>query len=371
MKRHGICLLCLTLTAVVLAGCNPRIRVRKSPGPRESGIRYYRPKPYLLVTPADASLTVVESKTETRTPSLSDEFVSIELQYLPDFAEEYALDVRPGLGTADVSFTLKDGWMLTEVNQKLDSQFDENVKATAELLKAGAGILPTGGVIQERAGEGVEVTKKWVVAATNVPLGYYESVISRGAGGKTLAGWRYVGFAPFNSCSTVFCGTDAVGCSDPHAGPVYGLAFSQGVMTFRRLDVLQSIPDVPLRVEVPTGFTQNAVLPSVHLSDQQLQQLERQIASEIETSGTGVDMQVRIARNSDANIDWDYIASVSFKTLLDSNSLSLRLQELEGEIKNMFPASVRVRIDLTPTALRTVSTPTGATVQDAEALQVP
>lgn len=234
----------LSLTVLFLcvpAGCNPGVKVTRNPGPHDTGIRYYRPKPYLLVSPA------AEETTKATTPPtierrMTDKMVSISLDYLPDFSEEYSIKVRPGLGTADVEITLDDGWNLTAINQNLDSNFDDNVKAVAELVKA-AGGAAVKGVDGNQSNE-------MVVCATNVPIGYYESVIGRGLGcEKRLYGWRYVGFAPFNSCPTEMMGTECVGCEDFH-GAIYGLVFEKGVMRFKQLN--QAVePD--LRFVQPTG----------------------------------------------------------------------------------------------------------------------
>ena len=251
-----IALVTVALCSLIVAGCTPRVIVKRSCDTHDRGIRYYRPKPYLFISPI-ASKVVLEEKdkpTKTTTSNQSDEFVSIEMQMLPDFNEEYSIDVRPGMGTADVSFTLKDGWMLTELNQNLDSQVDENIKATAELLTS-AGSLASGvAKLSLDEGRGDDQPKKIVVQATNVPLGYYESVISCGANGKRMAGWRYVGFAPFNSCAPAICDSSpSIDCNDPHNGPVYGLAFVRGVMCFQRLTDLQRMEPVEsiTRVDVP------------------------------------------------------------------------------------------------------------------------
>ncbi len=43
----------LGLLAVLCAGCTPRVIVRKSPTDQDRGVRYYRPKPYLKIEPAE------------------------------------------------------------------------------------------------------------------------------------------------------------------------------------------------------------------------------------------------------------------------------------------------------------------------------
>ncbi|QEF96618.1 hypothetical protein Mal15_06460 [Stieleria maiorica] len=235
----------LLAATVICGGCAPRVRVRQAPGPDDTGIRYYRPKPYLRVEPGGSVVT--QGKVSTTTPS--DEFVAISLEYLPDFSEEYSIDVRPGLGTANVSVGLTDGWNLTSLNQELDSQFDENVKAIADLAKAGAGFIPSA---KHSGGAVTGSTQKFVVAATNVPIGYYESVISKDAcGKKRLYGWRYIGFLPFSPCPTEMCGTQQLPCGAVPSD-LFGMVFDNGVMTFKRLDAIPEIADTT-RQSVSTG----------------------------------------------------------------------------------------------------------------------
>lgn len=76
-------------------GCTPRTFVRKNPGPKDCGVRYYRPKPYLMVKPA-----------VDRNGAPIPGFVSIETTVLPDFSEEYSIHIRSGLGNNKTSITL-------------------------------------------------------------------------------------------------------------------------------------------------------------------------------------------------------------------------------------------------------------------------
>lgn len=243
--RHNCLLIALVTAAITVAGCTPRVRVRQSPGPTDTGIRYYRPKPYLRIEPAGSVVT--EGKVSTTTPS--DEFVAISLEYLPDFSEEYSIDVRPGLGSANVSVGLTDGWNLTSLNQELDTQFDENVKAVAELAKAATGFIPSA----KSTDSAVPGTmQRFVVAATNVPIGYYESVISKDTcGKKRLYGWRYVGFLPFTPCPTEMCGTQHLACGSVPSD-LFGIVFQNGVMTFKHLDEIAGPCDTT-RLPVGTG----------------------------------------------------------------------------------------------------------------------
>ncbi|MCB0068103.1 MAG: hypothetical protein R3E01_14165 [Pirellulaceae bacterium] len=249
---------CLLL--VVTSGClTPSATVTKNPGPKHRGVRYYRPKPYLFVRPARLEGTDKGSPAE--------QFVEIGVQYLPDYSEEYAIHVRPGLGLADVDIKLENGWNLTAIGAKLDSQTDEQIDAIASLASS---FQPT-----KSSGASSE-NLSLVVAATNVPLGFYEAVVGCGPQGQRhLQGWRYVGFAPFNNCPTVIHGGDDVCCNDP-AAAVYGLVFENGVMVFRQLDqILGSAGSNWQRLEDPDNTNKSAAAPTPTTSvvDAQLERL--------------------------------------------------------------------------------------------------
>lgn len=216
----------LVLTLMGLsAGCVPRTVIVKDPRPRDRGVRYYRPKPYLLVRPMLA-------KDTGPVPGM----VELSIEYLPDFSEEYSIHVRSGLGTNDTQIKLDQGWNLTALNIDVDSQTDENLRAASELVSSVMPALTAAG-----RGEG----PRMVVPATNVPMGLYESVVSADrAGTKRLYGFRYVGFMPFAPCPVESGGVECHSCYDEQ---VYGLVFENGAMIFRPL------------LEIPehkkTGFT--------------------------------------------------------------------------------------------------------------------
>ncbi len=224
----------LLVCSLLCMGCTPRVIVRANPTATDRGIRYYRPKPYLKIEPAEVAL---EKNQTTIVPGV----VRISLVYLPDYSEEYAIDVRSGLGTANVGIKLQDGWNLTEISQELDSQTDENVKAVASLLSAVGDVVPTAGGTAKNA----EVS--FTVPARNVPIGFYESIIGRdGRGCKRLYGFRYVGFVPFAHCPLDMGGQQSSCCNDPNAG-LYGLSFVGGQMVFLPLDEMAVTPAVDAR----------------------------------------------------------------------------------------------------------------------------
>jgi len=223
MLRTLLVVVCIT----VVAGCIPTVRVTKNPGDCDKGVRYYRPKPYLMVTAAGQTQTT--GGTTTVTPT--DQYVNLDIKYLPDFSEEYTINVNPGLGVANVTISLQDGWNLTSINQNLDSKFADNLNAVANVL----GKVAPGGLVKT-SDEGPPGLKERIsVAARNVPLGLYESVIGVDqCGKKQLYGWRYVGFAPFNACPLYPTGAESACCNDGTLD-LYGLVFENGVMLFKPL----------------------------------------------------------------------------------------------------------------------------------------
>ncbi len=249
--RKLLTVLIVISSVVGSLGCTPRIKVIANPTARDQGIRYYRPKPYLLVTSGTTQVTKGEdSSTTTIVPDA--QYVNIQLQYLPDFAEEYALDVRTGFGSANVGITLENGWNLITVNQDLDSQTDENVKAAAELI---------GSIGKIAGGAGLSANKdstsgpSFEVKASNVPLGYYESVIGRDScGRKKLYGFRYVGFMPYQSCPISMSGYE---CGDCQSNEIYGIVFEKGVMVFQPLNVIRNkvVPDDIVEAPSPQAPT--------------------------------------------------------------------------------------------------------------------
>ncbi len=218
MIRDAACRWCFLIFVMASVGCLPSTRVIKNPGPDDSGVRFYRPKPYLFVQP------MVD-----RTGTPVDGFVTIDTVTLPDFSEEYSIQIRSGFGTNETRVTLADGWRLEGLNVDLDSSTDENLEAVADLV----GLVPT--LTSGRDGEGGTP-----VRASNVPLGYYEAVISRGPDcQKRLYGFRYVGFMPYAACPLESAGVEPTHC---FGGDVFALTFERGEMVFRPLHQIAEVP---------------------------------------------------------------------------------------------------------------------------------
>lgn len=228
----------ICLFAGLLTGCSS-VAVIKNPSVSDTGIRYWRPKPYLLVTPADATGRMVKLK----------------LEYLPDYSEEYSIHPQ---GKKPPQVQLKDGWNLVAVGGPAPPPEKPEEAAPPPPPPAGDPMkLP-----------------EYVVAATNIPIGYYESVFDSTGTKKYLKGWRYVGMTPMGGGNPIGMDPKGLpngglppGCPPPTpgssiSGPLYGMVFFNGVMSFRQLDEIANnmtcpqyvklTPDAPVAA-TPTG----------------------------------------------------------------------------------------------------------------------
>lgn len=162
------------------------------------GVRYYLPKPYLLVAssgangssgdptpiqplapaagaaghppgaapapakPAAAAATP-DAKDATAVPAASANTgfqvtaggYTLKLVLLPDYSHPMTITESPGLfGTASMSVTLVDGWMLTSLSGSGDSKVSETLTAIASLIPAIAGVGGGGGGAKPPGGLG-------------------------------------------------------------------------------------------------------------------------------------------------------------------------------------------------------------------------
>jgi nitrogen fixation protein len=80
---------------------------------KTTGVRYYESEPYLLVVKD-----------------------TIQLVWLPNYNLGYTVKTTPGLGTANGSMKLANGWQLAEFGAIVDTKIPETISAVADLLKA-------------------------------------------------------------------------------------------------------------------------------------------------------------------------------------------------------------------------------------------
>lgn len=226
MRLHSPLRLLAGLGLSVSIGCATTIVSPARDGPLDCGIRYYRPKPYLLIQPPNGAAT--------------DEFVTLKLTWMPDFGEDYSVHIKGGIGTNTTTVTLKDGWQLNELNTDTDAKVDEFLGSISSLLGTKPALLGKlgGGDGSGAAGSSGPTTRSYScqVRAHEVPIGFYEAVINPGPDGKKqLYGWRYVGFAPYGQCPIAAGGAVQQPCE---SADLFGLIVVKGEMHFVRLPEL-------------------------------------------------------------------------------------------------------------------------------------
>lgn len=155
MKKIKVVL--ILISCLMLSGCASTITANKLTSQNEettSGIPYYLPQPYLLMTKNLALMEqVVEtsetagdeegkkdrkrtSKTEIVAADKTEEDVyRFKILYLPDKSEKYGLKIKARTGTIKTNMTLVDGWQLTGVNLDADAKTKETIEAVATGLQ--------------------------------------------------------------------------------------------------------------------------------------------------------------------------------------------------------------------------------------------
>ena len=162
-KTEKVVFVLFVLLVLFLTGCGSSVSVRKMDD-SSTGIPYYLPKPYLLIT-SGLSATVYQpkiteettekpdgSKTTTTTTekvpvrsSANGAAYSMEIIYLPDLRDKYGIKINPGFGKSETKVTLENGWKLTSLAENTDTKVPETITATAGLVSA-VGSLPFKGL---------------------------------------------------------------------------------------------------------------------------------------------------------------------------------------------------------------------------------
>ena len=219
-------LLVASLGLALSIGCASTVVKPARNGPHDSGIRFYRPKPYLLLQPPDGATT--------------EGYVAMQLMWMPDFGEDYSIHIHSGVGTNNTTVSLANGWQLTQLNSDTDAKVDEFLGAISTLLNTTPALLgaKAGGNGPGEAVAPDDKANKYAsqVRAHEVPLGFYEAVINSGPDGKKqLYGWRYVGFSPYAGCPIEAAGSVCQPCG---TADLYGLIVVKGEMHFVKLPEL-------------------------------------------------------------------------------------------------------------------------------------
>lgn len=131
---------------VFITGCASTITA-KSGG--ETGIPYYLPKPYLLITKNltplvekttekkddKGNITAIEHSVEpvTTDTKVKDSY-SFQIIYLPDLTQKYGLEIQSRTGTVKTNVTFIDGWKLVGLNLDADAKTSDIIKAIGEVI---------------------------------------------------------------------------------------------------------------------------------------------------------------------------------------------------------------------------------------------
>jgi hypothetical protein len=194
----------LLLVPFLVCACTPSTRVIKNPDDCDTGVRFYRSKPYLFIKPTKEDNGKVE----------------ISVEYMPDFSEEYSVHIKSGLGINTTNVTLNEKGVLMGLNVSLDSQTAENITALGSLAGSAAPFLKS---------------TNMTVEGRNVPLGFYEAVIGHDGCRNQLYGWRYVGFMPYNKCPISASGGSDYSCCNDENNGIWGLVYDGNKLVFKKL----------------------------------------------------------------------------------------------------------------------------------------
>ena len=97
-----------------------------------------------------------------------------KLVWLPDYSKPMAITETPGLfGSASMSVTLANGWMLTSLNGSGDSKTAETLTALASLASSIGGVVTGVGAVKPKAG-GVPGADETPRGAASLRPGLYE-----------------------------------------------------------------------------------------------------------------------------------------------------------------------------------------------------
>lgn len=196
----------ILITLLALAGCASIKVVRVDPskvdapvagatGEKTTGVLFYRPRPYLMVTEAAPAKDQTDSKPDPTKPAEpkpaepTPQVLSVQIIWLPDYSQEYEIQAHPGLGSVTMNPTLKDGWNLTGLSATADSK-------TAELITAATGLIGA-------------VPKFHAATAKEKPIcpGLYPLLIDRTSGLITGLGKASVIFGDPASCNQLLATT--------------------------------------------------------------------------------------------------------------------------------------------------------------------
>jgi len=133
---HDLLVAGLFVSAFGLMAC-ARIEIRPERSADETGLRFYRPKPYLWVALTDKG--ACEAK----------------ILYLPDTSTTWVIRPRAGIGEIAFKPTLTDGWNLTAFDAEVDTKVAETLGAIGTLIEKAGGVVALGPGGATRVGPGL------------------------------------------------------------------------------------------------------------------------------------------------------------------------------------------------------------------------
>lgn len=146
IMKYALQLFMLILISVFIAGCASTITARSG---GDTGIPYYLPKPYLLITKnltplvekttekkdEKGNTTVIEHTVEPVTTNIKEkDSYSFQIIYLPDLTQKHGLEIQSRTGTIKTNITLVDGWKLVGINLDADAKTSDIIKAIGEVI---------------------------------------------------------------------------------------------------------------------------------------------------------------------------------------------------------------------------------------------
>ena len=124
MRVMRLAVLSAIACAIALSGCaGLQFYSDQNLQTQETGVKFYYPKPYLLVSRTGAK----------------DNPVQVSVIYLPDQSKPIYAKLKSGYGSADLSLAFQNG-ILTNIGQKTDTKIPETIAALAGMATAAGGL---------------------------------------------------------------------------------------------------------------------------------------------------------------------------------------------------------------------------------------
>lgn len=178
-----IYVLLLLGATLIFSGCASTITASSG---GETGIPYYLPKPYLLITKNLTFLTekITEKKNDKGNTEAIEHTVGpittnnnkgdsyfFQVIYLPDLTQKYGLEIQSRTGIIKTKVTWIDGWKLVGLNLDADAKTSDIIKAIGEAITQLPIIRPMKGIEKSMGIEGIE---KKIEKAKEAGLWLYE-----------------------------------------------------------------------------------------------------------------------------------------------------------------------------------------------------